>query len=97
MVDAEEQIAFPICTRWGGEDLGSTIGERWEATRFDASWLERGNRDRLHMADAIEVSGMWSVLPEIHASVTAALRPLVDELWSHYSTSIDRAARSTSL
>ncbi|SUS06569.1 conserved hypothetical protein [uncultured Defluviicoccus sp.] len=84
VVEVVERLVLETCQRHGGQDLGREIGEGWERGRFDAFWLEKGNAG-LKVADAIEVSGAWSVLPEMYDRVTAALKPQVDQLWSHFS------------
>jgi alkyldihydroxyacetonephosphate synthase len=84
LVEAEEDLALAICVERSGRDLGRGIGERWERNRFDASWLERGNGEG-RMADAIEISGRWSVLPSLYERVTGQLAPRVDALWAHFS------------
>ena len=43
MVIAEEATSLAITAAHRGVDLGAGPGDTWERTRFDASWLDRGN------------------------------------------------------
>lgn len=85
VVAAEEETSLAAAARHGGEDLGAGPGETWERTRFDASWLERGNAGEGAIADAIEVAGAWPELHGLHKSVLSAMRPHVDRAYAHYS------------
>jgi alkyldihydroxyacetonephosphate synthase len=85
VVAAEEAATLGIAAAGGGTDLGSEIGEIWERTRFDASWLDQGNSGDTLLADAIEVSASWPDLAELHANVLAALTPIADTVYAHYS------------
>lgn len=82
---AEEDAARTICCQQGGTDLGPEAVEKWLRGRFRAGWLEEGNRDASHMADAIEVSALWSDLEQLYQQVMAALHPIADRVWAHVS------------
>lgn len=82
---AEESVALATAASHGGADLGAGPGETWERTRFDASWLERGNAGETRIADAIEVSAAWPELATLHGKVLAAMDPHVDKAYAHYS------------
>ncbi|MDR1505762.1 MAG: FAD-binding oxidoreductase [Treponema sp.] len=69
----------------GGFDLGAEIGNNWEQHRYNADWLEEGNAKDTTVADAIEVSGNWTVLPKMYEVVSKRLEGKVDELWAHCS------------
>lgn len=85
VVAAEQDAALALAADAGGEDLGSGPGVAWEASRFDASWLDRGNAGEYAYADAIEVSAGWPSLEPLHAAVLSALEPYVDSAYAHYS------------
>jgi alkyldihydroxyacetonephosphate synthase len=85
VVDVEEQLTLEVCKSYEGKDLGREIGENWEKSRFDASWLEKGNESDLRIADAIEISGNWSDLLAIYTNVTSKLTSLTDKTWVHFS------------
>jgi len=85
VVEAELQVALAEVAEHGGGDLDSGIGDVWERTRFDASWLERGNAGAGQLADAIEVSAPWPVLLSLHGEVLTALSPYTDTRYAHYS------------
>jgi alkyldihydroxyacetonephosphate synthase len=69
----------------GGFDLGAEIGNNWEQHRYNADWLEDGNAKDTIIADAIEVSGNWTVLPKMYEVISKRLEAKVDELWAHCS------------
>ncbi|MUU69710.1 FAD-binding oxidoreductase [Pseudarthrobacter sp. GA104] len=85
VVASEESVALAAAAAHGGADLGAVPGETWERTRFDASWLERGNAGGTMIADAIEVSAGWPELAALHGKVLAAMDPHVDKAYAHYS------------
>lgn len=85
VVEAEEGVALALCGESGGLDLGPGPGETWERTRFDASWLDRGNAGDTSFADAIEVSAAWPALHSLHDQVLEAIAPHVDVAYAHYS------------
>jgi alkyldihydroxyacetonephosphate synthase len=85
VVAAEEKAALAVVAAAGGDDLGASVGDAWESSRFDASWLDRGNASELLLADAIEVSASWPVLAELHDRVIAHLSPFVDKAYAHFS------------
>ena len=68
-----------------GHDIGSMIGEIWAETRYNADWLTDGNATDYVVADAIEVSGNWTQIPEMYEKVSAKLEGKVDTLWAHCS------------
>lgn len=68
-----------------GRDLGSEIGINWEKDRYNAAWLKEGNENTTKIADAIEVSGNWTVLPKMFHLVSTRLEGKVDKLWAHCS------------
>lgn len=85
VVAAEESVALATAAEHHGADLGAGPGQTWERTRFDASWLERGNAGATRIADAIEVSAAWPELEGLHSKVLTAIRPYVDKAYAHYS------------
>ncbi len=85
VVEAEQSTALGLADEAGGVDLGTTPGEVWERSRFDASWLDRGNAGEFSYADAIEVSASWPQLQILHSRVLDALAPHVDTAYAHYS------------
>ncbi|QKJ87643.1 FAD-binding oxidoreductase [Paramixta manurensis] len=85
VTQAEQQVALKITAQHQGDDLGAVPGEVWERTRFDASWLDRGNAGAFSFADAIEISASWQQLPGLHGAVLNAIAPYVDKAFAHYS------------
>lgn len=85
IVAAEREVAARLIGRQGGEPLGTTIGDAWEAHRYDASWLDVGNAGPRRMADAIEVAAPWTQLAPLYQSVMAAIEPLCSKAMAHYS------------
>lgn len=81
----EEAVSLSVAADHRGTDLGTGPGETWERTRFDASWLDRGNAGETNVADAIEVSAAWSELAGLHSRVLTAMDPYVDKAYAHYS------------
>lgn len=68
-----------------GHDLGASIGNNWERDRYNAAWLKEGNDSNTKIADAIEVSGNWTMLPKMFHLVSERLENKVDKLWAHCS------------
>lgn len=85
VVEAEQSVALAELAAHGGQDLGVEIGEAWERTRFDASWLDRGNAGAARLADAIEVSAPWPRLLSLYEQMLAAVEPYTDTSYAHYS------------
>ena len=85
VVDAERSEAGKITSACFCEDLGSTPGDTWEQTRFDASWLDRGNSGQFNFADAIEIAAGWPELDKIYHRVLSAITPHVDKAYAHFS------------
>lgn len=85
VIETEQAAALHVTSTLGGKDLGATPGEVWERTRYDASWLDRGNAGTHDYADAIEVSAGWSQLDALHTRVLDALAPHADKAYAHYS------------
>ncbi|QWA13002.1 FAD-binding oxidoreductase [Sodalis ligni] len=82
---AEQAESLKITAALGGEDLGSTPGEIWEKTRYDAGWLDRGNAGEFDFADAIEIAAGWHTLEALHDKVLNAISPYADNAFAHYS------------
>ena len=82
---AEQAESLKITAANGGEDLGSAPGEIWEKTRYDASWLDRGNAGPYDFADAIEIAAGWNTLEGLHDKVLNAIGPHADNAFAHYS------------
>ncbi len=85
VVQAELDAALALAAGLGGEDLGSTPGKIWEKTRYDASWIDRGNAGEFSYADAIEVAVSWPAFVPVYTEVLAALAPHVDNAYGHFS------------
>ncbi|HEY0208903.1 FAD-binding oxidoreductase [Acerihabitans sp.] len=82
---AEQAESLSITAAHGGEDLGSTPGEIWEKTRYDAGWLDRGNAGEFDFADAIEIAAGWTTLATLHGKVLGAIAPYADNAYAHFS------------
>ncbi len=85
MAEAEQRVFADLVGHWGGELLGTEIGEAWEQHRFNAEWLDAGNADDNRMADAIEVAAPWTDLIPLFEGVTEAMQPLTAKVMSHFS------------
>lgn len=82
---AEEEAFAEIAAACGAEALGAAIGDAWEAHRFDASWLDKGNGGPHLMADAIEVGVSWTGLNALYDQVMNEIKPLCTKVMGHYS------------
>lgn len=82
---AEQDAFSEIATAFGAESLGAEIGNAWEAHRFDASWLDKGNGGPHLMADAIEVGVSWTGLNALYEQVMKEIQPLCAKVMGHYS------------
>jgi alkyldihydroxyacetonephosphate synthase len=81
IVELEERLALEALFAAGGIDLGREPAWNWWDRRHAADWLIDGNEERGEIADIIDLSASWSVLPKLIADVSAVLEPLVDEVW----------------
>lgn len=79
-----KQVILTAAKR-GGMDIGPEIGCNWEQGRYNADWLEDGNAEDTIIADAIEVSSNWTMLPKMYEVVSKRLEGKVDKLWAHCS------------
>lgn len=85
IVEAEQKVLSDIAIRHGATPLGEAIGAAWEAHRFDASWLTRGNDGPGRMADAIEVAASWNELVPLYEKLMQDVAPLCSKAMGHYS------------
>ena len=85
IVEAEQKVLSDIAMRHGATPLGEAIGAAWEAHRFDASWLTRGNDGPGRMADAIEVAASWNELVPLYEKLMQDVAPLCSKAMGHYS------------
>lgn len=85
VVEAELTATLDLLARWGGVDLGAQVAEQWARTRYDARWFHDGNATPTQMADAIEVSGLWSQLLKLHSGLVNVLSPFCQRVYGHFS------------
>lgn len=84
-VELAEQLCLEICSRFGGRDLGSGIGEHWFRNRFDVTALKEGVRKPGGIADTIEISMLWRDLRSVYEATTGALSAHTSEVLAHFS------------
>lgn len=86
LVTTEQEMALAIAAEFGGEEAPSGPYDHWIANRYVAysqKWHAAG-----YFNDTIEVTGNWSVLPELYDSIAKAVRTIYPAVhfgahWSH--------------
>lgn len=70
---AQRRATLAICREFGAVDLGTGVGAKWFAGRYDYPYLRDTVMDRGGMADVTETSATWDVLPALYAEVKSAV------------------------
>lgn len=82
---AEHDAARGMVLARGGSSMGSDPVEAWMGRRYDFSTIESILATEGGYAETIEVAHTWSEVEGLHAALRAALEPLVDQVWGHFS------------
>jgi alkyldihydroxyacetonephosphate synthase len=91
LADRKSQIAEVLRQAGASVELGSGYGEHWWQHRNDAVGLYRQvmGPDRVldpgTVVDTIEVAGLWSAVPPLHAGIRSALEPRCEATGCHLS------------
>jgi alkyldihydroxyacetonephosphate synthase len=85
LVEAEHAESRRIVEAHGGTSLGALPVETWYSRRFDYSAVESLLAEEGGYAETIEVAHLWSGLPALYDALIAALDPLADETFGHFS------------
>jgi hypothetical protein len=85
IVEAEQAFTKDLLLNRGARYLGPQIAEIWNAGRYRAEWLERGNARADQIADSIEVSVSWSNLMPLYESVMSKIAPKTSWSMAHLS------------
>jgi alkyldihydroxyacetonephosphate synthase len=72
-VAARRRRTLALCRAFGGVDLGTGVGARWFAGKYDYPYLRDVVMDRGGMVDVTETAATWDVLPGLYRSVKEAL------------------------
>lgn len=62
-----------ICREFGGVDLGTGVGAKWFAGKYDYPYLRDTVMERGGMVDVTETAATWDVLPTLYRDVKVAL------------------------
>ncbi|MGX7874554.1 FAD-binding oxidoreductase [Mesorhizobium sp. ORM6] len=85
VVEAEAAVTKDILLSHGARYLGPEIAEAWNAGRYHAEWLERGNAGADQIADSIEVSVSWANLMPLYERVMSMISPKTSWSMAHLS------------
>jgi alkyldihydroxyacetonephosphate synthase len=66
-----------ICRDFGAVDLGTSVGARWFAGKYDYPYLRDVVMDRGGMVDVTETAATWDVLPALYREVKTSLHALL--------------------
>lgn len=72
-IDARRKAARHVLRETGAFAVGTAVGERWRAGRFDAPYLRDDLLDAGVLVETLETSATWSRLDETREAVRAAL------------------------
>lgn len=72
-LSAQRRATLAICREFGAVDLGTSVGAKWFAGRYDYPYLRDTVMDRGGMADVTETAATWDVLPALYAEVKSSL------------------------
>lgn len=72
------KLAMAIAKRHGGVNTGTTLGKRWEHSRFRSPYLRHGLWDAGFAVDTMETAIDWVRIPEAVAGIEAALNGALD-------------------
>ena len=88
---ARKQAAARRCPGRAGTDLGDRYGEHWEQHRNDAvqTYAQVMGPERAFgtgaIVDTMEVAGLWSAVPRLHAEIRSALAGYAQVVGCHLS------------
>lgn len=85
VAEAEHAAASAMIVTRGGSSIGSAPVEGWLGRRYDFSTIERRLEEVGGYAETIEVAADWSSIHRLYEALTAALRPLADQVLGHFS------------
>ncbi|MEV7437477.1 FAD-binding oxidoreductase [Streptomyces griseoviridis] len=74
-----QEQAAAVLRACGGTPLGTEPGERWAHGRYAAPYLRDALLDAGAFAETLETAAFWSRVPELYASVRAALTATLTE------------------
>ena len=66
---AQRRATLAICREFGAVDLGTGVGAKWFAGRYDYPYLRDTVMDRGGMADVTETAATWDILPALYDDV----------------------------
>lgn len=72
-VAARRTAALAVCREFGAVDLGTSVGDRWFAGKYDYPYLRDVVMDRGGMVDVTETAATWDVLPGLYRAVKEAV------------------------
>lgn len=85
LAELERRVADEICRAEGGLPKGPEPGLHWFESRLSTQHLVETNCLPGGAADAIEVSAPWDKLEGVWMAMRDALKPLAQEVHSHFS------------
>ena len=85
VVEAEGQVAARFWKAQHGTSLGPDPVSSWLERRYDFSAVEQMLSKPGGVAETIEVSALWSRAEDVYIAMRAALCPLVETVWGHFS------------
>lgn len=90
VAEAEYAVCADLCRDAGATELGASPVEAWMSRRFDFSTLEECLNRPGGYAETIEVAHFWSRIEIVHSRLKEALRPMADQVMSHFSHLYDQ-------
>jgi alkyldihydroxyacetonephosphate synthase len=72
-VKGRRSAALPVLKAAGGFAVGTSVGEKWAAGRFDGPYLRDDLLDAGVLVETLETSATWSKLASTHHAARAAL------------------------
>jgi alkyldihydroxyacetonephosphate synthase len=72
-ISSRREQTLAIARRFGAVSLGTKVGAKWYAGRYDYPYLRDVVMDRGGMADVTETAATWTQLPALYCEVNAAL------------------------
>lgn len=72
-IRARRKQTLAICREFGAADLGTGVGAKWSAGKYDYPYLRDIVMDRGGMVDVTETAATWDVLPGLYRAVKEGL------------------------
>jgi len=85
LVDTESKISNEICTKNGGKNIESKLGEIWYENRFDTRHIMEKEEEFGGISDAIEISASWSKIKKIYDQIEKYFKERNIVVASHFS------------